>query len=72
MRRRRGHGLHYLTGAGASTTGHLTVEAIQTELKERFEWEGAGEPDSHPSAIACDDCTDLEQFEPDGANLGTR
>jgi hypothetical protein len=40
-----------LTGAGASTLGKLTVKTSQTVAEEFFEWEGAGEPDSHPLSI---------------------
>ena len=69
--RRRGHGLHFLSGAGASTITVLAVEISQAELEEAFEREGAGEPDSHPPGVSGDHRADLKQLEPDGANLST-
>ena len=69
--RHRGHGLHFLTGAGASTIEKLAVEVSQAELEELFEREGAGEPDSYPPGVSRDYRTDLKQLEPDGAHLST-
>ena len=69
--RHRGHGLHSLAGAGASTIGELAVEVSQAELEEVFEREGAGEPDSYPPGVSRDHRTDLKQLEPDGTNLST-
>ena len=69
--RHRGHGLHFLTGAGASTIGKLAIEVSQAELEEVFEREGAGEPDSYPSGVSGDHRADLKQLEPDSANLST-
>jgi len=58
--RHRGHGLHFLTGAGASTIGKLAVEVSQAELEEVFEREGAGETDSHPPSVSRDYGADLK------------
>ena len=69
--RHRGHGHHFLTGAGASTIGKLAIEVSQAELEEVFEREGAGEPDSYPSGVSGDYRADLKQLEPDSANLST-
>ena len=70
--RHRGHSLHFLSGAGASTIGELTIEASQAELEEVFERKGAGEPDPYPPGVSRDHRADLKQLEPDGANLSTR
>jgi hypothetical protein len=69
--RHRGHGLHFLTGAGASTFGVLTVEVGQAELEGFFEREGAGEPDSYSPGVSGDHRADLKQLEPDGVHLST-
>ena len=67
--RHRGHSLHFLTDAGASTIGELAVEVSQAELEEVFERKGAGEPDPYPPGVSRDHRADLKQLEPDGANL---
>jgi len=67
--RHRGHSLHFLSSAGASTLGELTIEVSQAELEEVFERKGAGEPDPHPPGVSGDHRADLEQLEPDRANL---
>ena len=69
--RHRGHSLHFLSGAGASTIGEIAVEVSQAGLEEVFEREGAGEPDSYPPGVSGDHGADLKQLEPDGANLST-
>ena len=69
--RHRGHGLHCLIGAGASTIGKLAVEVSQAELEKVFERKGAREPDSYPPGVSGDHRADLKQLEPDGANLST-
>jgi hypothetical protein len=69
--RHRGHGLHFFTGAGASTIRELAVKVSQAELEEVFEREGAGEPDSYSPGVSRDHRADLKQLEPDGANLST-
>jgi hypothetical protein len=69
--RHRRHGLHSLTGAGASTIGGLAVEVSQAELEEVFERKGAGEPDSHPPGVSGDHRANLKQLEADSANLST-
>jgi hypothetical protein len=69
--RHRGHGLHCLAGAGASTVAVLAIETSQAELEEVLKREGAGEPDSHSPGISGDHRADLQQLEPDGAHLST-
>jgi len=69
--RHRGQSLHFLSGAGASTIGELTIEVSQAELEEVFERKGAGEPDPYPPGVSGDHRADLKQLEPDGANLST-
>ena len=67
--RHRGHSLHFLSSAGASTLGELTIEVSQAELEEVFERKDAGEPDPYPPGVSGDHRADLEQLEPDRANL---